>query len=142
MVGHQAIRRDAKPVSLRAFAQKREVHAAVIVREEDVLPIIPPLRHVMRHPGDHHTRLPCHSRSTIARISPQTQQMVTVPVFPIPKAPLPLSLSEVDVADGGDSPRIADYPTNMPPVQRNTKQEQLSSPLSWCHSDPFVNFPP
>ena len=60
MVGHQAIGPDRDAGLATAFGQQGLVGGIVVVGEKGGLPAVAPLRHVMGHALDHHSRQPRH----------------------------------------------------------------------------------
>ena len=50
-----------------AFFEARQIYPAVVVDEEDVLPVVPPLGDVMRRAGYHNSRLSGHRMSLAHR---------------------------------------------------------------------------
>jgi hypothetical protein len=63
MIGHQTVRRDRQPIALRDLFQIRQIDPVIRLHKEDILPVITPLGHMMRHPGYHTPRLPGHEQS-------------------------------------------------------------------------------
>ena len=53
VVGHQAIAEDLQAESLRFLSEHCQIHAAVIVSEEDVLSVVAALDHMVRHLRHH-----------------------------------------------------------------------------------------
>ena len=53
---------DANIMAAQLFAKHPDVEDSVLIGEEDVLPIVAPLRDVMRHARDYETRSARHTR--------------------------------------------------------------------------------
>ena len=52
MVGHQAVAKDGETMGLCVLPETGEVDPAIVVTEEDLLPIVATLRNVVRHSRD------------------------------------------------------------------------------------------
>jgi hypothetical protein len=63
MIRHQAIRRQRYRFPLRALPQILQVRRPILLTEKYILPIIPALRHMMRHSGHYNPSLTCHDHT-------------------------------------------------------------------------------
>ena len=52
MVCHQTLAFDPRPEAPRLLLQQLEIHPAVVLDEEDVLLVVPALRHMVARPRD------------------------------------------------------------------------------------------
>jgi len=53
MVGHETVRQDAHSMCARILTKQGQVDYPVMVIEEDLLPVVAPLRNMMRNTGQH-----------------------------------------------------------------------------------------
>jgi len=67
VVGHQAIGVNDETVPLCLGLEHVKVVPAIVIDEEDVLPIVPMLRDVMRHTDDNGSGFACHGRYRVPR---------------------------------------------------------------------------
>ena len=67
VIGHQTEPKKPKAVARGVFLQYGQVELTVAVVEEDGLPVVAPLRDVMRHPDCHGARRSRTSQSRVAR---------------------------------------------------------------------------
>lgn len=85
VVRHQAIRRNRETVLGRTFPQVAQVHTPIIRREKDILPAVPPLRHMMRRTGNDNSCLPCHEMNMSGR-DDRIKKWLLSPIFPTVRA--------------------------------------------------------
>jgi hypothetical protein len=50
VVRHQAISLDPEPEPIALISQQLQVRTAVVFHKENILPVVPPLRYVVRYP--------------------------------------------------------------------------------------------
>ena len=60
MIRHQAVGRYFDAFALRTLTKISKILSAVPIPEEDILSVIASLRDMMRHTGQHDSRMPDH----------------------------------------------------------------------------------